>query len=226
MKLRVASFNVLASAYLHLGDYAARGLLQPHVRLLGLLEQIDNLQADIIGIQEAEPLLVQALDARQEWQICWSQKSGGQPDGCLILARRIINAKFTTRYYNDGSGHLAQMATIGDTVFANTHLLYGGNVPQATQLLDWLGATQAAVVLADCNDRPGGPVRALFTAAGFWNTCGTAPTALIGREPAALDLLAVRGIPAEPIPTRLPQIIPSPNNLSDHIPVIAEIEIR
>lgn len=69
-------------------------------------------------------------------------------------------------------------------------------------------------------------MRELVEAAGFFNTCGSQPTALINQEPAALDLLAVRGVRAEHLETGLrPEGIPNIACPSDHIPVMASIEI-
>lgn len=234
-RLRCATYNVLADAYLGWGDYShvPAGLLEPGARLPLLVRLIGELQADVIGLQEAEPVLVAALDATGKWQRpLWSPKTDGEPDGCLMLVRKGITVtNFETHAYRDGSGHIMQSMVIGGVVFANTHILWERPSPnhrgvaQTKKLLERLGKGPA-VILADCNDRPGGPIRELVAAAGFTNTCGDKPTAFVNQELAALDLLAVRGVNAEPIETTFrPEGIPSTADPSDHIPVMAYVEI-
>ena len=231
MQSRCASFNVLADAWLGYGDYAhvAADLLVPGVRIPHILMLIANLRADVIGLQEVESPLVAALDATGKWQQFWSQKQGGEPDGCLTLVRHGITVKdFATHAYH-GSNHIMQTVTIDGVVFANTHIQWAPanernhpGVVQMEELLMRLGEKQPAVILADCNDRPNGPIRALIEEAGFTNTCGDQPTALINRKQAALDLIAVRGVRAKRIRTNFrPEGIPNASCPSDHIPVMA-----
>lgn len=234
MWLCCASFNVLADAYLGYGSYehVDSELLVPGARLPHLLGLIDRLEADVIGLQEVEKPLREVLEATGVWQPFWTQKDGA-PDGCLTLVRQGITVEDPVSYvYSDGSGHVMQSVVIGDVTLVNTHIKWApagdrhhSGIAQTDELLEWLGTKPRAVILADCNDRPGGPVRARVEAAGFRNVCGDEPTALIGQERAALDLIAVRGIRAERIPTALPAgRIPSNYCPSDHIPVMAWIK--
>jgi hypothetical protein len=227
---RCASFNVLADAYLGYGNYShvAPSLLGPGARIPHLVRLIASLQADIVGLQEVEKPLVDALRATGDWQLRWSPKEGGRPDGCLMLIRNGITATdFETHPYSDGTGHVMQSVVIGDIIFVNTHLKYPPDqygVPQIQELLGRLGKTAPAVIFADCNDRPGGPVRALVEIAGFTNSWGHVPTARIGEELAALDLLAARGVYAERIALPFsPEGIPNEDCPSDHAPVMAHI---
>lgn len=234
--MRCATFNVLADAYISYGDYSHvdPGLLLPNARTQGIVQVIDGLQADVIGLQEAEEPLVHALSERDNWQTFWSPKEGGKPDGCLTLVRHGVDVnRFDTHPYGDGSGHIAQILHIGQVVFTNTHIKWAPietpghiGVAQARELLEHVGPEQPAVIFADCNDRPNGPVRQLIERAGFINVCGDVPTALVNQEPVALDLLAVRGITAKCI-TKSYQLtaIPSKDCPSDHIPVVAELEV-
>ena len=82
------------------------------------------------------------------------------------------------------------------------------------------------MLFGDCNDRPGGPVRAVLSEAGFVNIPGDIPTALIGEERAPLDLIAVRGVYGMHIPTLYTvDGIPHVACPSDHIPVVVDVEI-
>lgn len=229
---RCATWNVLADDYLRYANYshAPQQLLLPGARLPLVLDVVARLDVDIIGIQEADSALVAAFDATDKWQVFWSSKNGGQPDGCLTLVKRgITTSGFWSRFYGDGSGHVAQSVTVGGLAFVNTHIMWPpssrGSV-QAKELLRWLGLTKPAVVMADCNDRPYGLVRQYFEEAGFVNTCGLMPTAFMNGELDALDLLTVRGAHAEHIATGFdPTGTPSLACPSDHIPVLANIEI-
>lgn len=228
---RCATWNVLTDHYLDYGCYGhvPQQLLQPQARLPLVLDVIAKLNADIIGIQEADFALVTALDATNEWQVRWSPKDGDEPDGCLMLVKPSITiSNFWSRFYSDGSGHVAQAVTVGGLEFVNTHIQWPpdtrGSV-QVEELLEWLGRTKPAVIMTDCNDRPHGPVRALFDGAGFVNACGFMPTAFVNGELASLDLLTVRGARVEHIETDFePMGIPNYIRPSDHIPVVANVE--
>lgn len=236
MRLRCVSFNVLADAYIGYGDYShvEPGLLERGARLLYLEQLIDKLDAHIIGLQEADLSLLDVLLETGKWHIFWSPKTG-RTDGCLALVRRgygIKVAKFWDFAYGAGDGAVAQCLLVNDTVFINTHLQWAPpdslahvGVRQATELLEKVGEGPS-VIFADCNDRPGGPVRYLIEDAGFTNVCGERPTALIGSERAPIDLLSVRGVQAAFVDFGFyPEGIPSRDCPSDHIPVCGDIEL-
>jgi hypothetical protein len=195
---------------------------------------IDGLQADVVGLQEAELPLVEALDETGTWQSHWSPKGRNKPDGCLTLVRNGIDfSDQETHHYDDGSGHVVQTLRIGQAIFANTHIRWApasdpehAGVAQTQELLDLLGPDTPAVVFTDCNDRPGGPVRKLFEASGFVNLHDEEPTAFVNKEPVSLDLLAVRGLHAEYIGTDFTAVeIPNRACPSDHIPKMAYVDV-
>ena len=228
MQLRCATFNVLADAYLDHGDYshADPELLKPQGRLPYLLRTITDLEADVIGLQEVEAWLLEALRATRRWQIFWTPKIGGKPDGCLMLVNSNIEvADFKSIQYRDGSNHVMQWVLINGVTMLNTHIRWDlfYRVSQAQRVLGELGE-RPAVILADSNDRPGEPVHELIEQAGFWNVWGDAPTALIGSEHAPIDLLAVRGVDACREGTLSPlDGIPTLQCPSDHVPVMVEL---
>lgn len=234
MQLNCVSFNVLADDYLTDGDYrhVQPDLLKPGARTPHMLRTIADLRADVVGLQEVEFAVAAAFAATGNWQTLWSPKRNSKPDGCLTLVKRgIFVTDFATYAYDDGTSHLMQLVIIDDVAFANTHIIWAPadtpdhpGVSQTRKLLERLSEWPRAVIFADCNDRPGGPVRALVEAAGFNNVCGDEPTARIGDELAALDIIAVRGIHAERIATAAPDDIPNTTCPSDHIPVMARVE--
>lgn len=231
-----ATFNVLADAYISYGDYSHvdPSLLLTGARTQSTVELIDSLHADVIGLQEAEEPLKHALEQTGNWRTFWSPKERGKVDGCLTIVRHGIEVSaFDTYPYSDQSGHIMQCVRIGQLVFANTHIkwapadaLQHAGVAQTTELLKHLEPSRATIIFADCNDRPNGPVRQLIEKAGFINVCGDRPTALVNQEPVALDLLAVRGITAKRITQDYSLAeIPNKSCPSDHIPIVAELEL-
>lgn len=237
MILRLASFNVLAVAYLNHGTYTpgAITLLRGPERVPRLVQTIENLGADIIGLQEVETSLVSALSATQKWHLLWTRKSGDKPDGCLLMVRRGIGMfKFDDMTFPDGTGHVMQSVEIGGVTIVNTHLKWSPEqskrhfgVEQAQTVIGHL-QNRPAVVMGDCNGRPGGRVRALFDENGFCNAWGDLPTALIVKdgvsERAPIDLIAGRGVKivSAGMP---PEVDGIPNRRcpSDHVPILADI---
>lgn len=237
-KLRCATFNVLADAYLGYGDYSHvdPALLVPGARLDALVRQVNGPLlggVDIIGLQEADRSLVEAFEDDERWQTLWSPKRRNKPDGCLTLVKNNVEiADYNSFSYSDESGHVFQIVQIGHVAIANTHLKWASaddprhiGVSQARELLDILTNQPIAVILADCNDRPGGPVRSLVEGAGFKNVSADKPTAVVNKELVALDLLAVRGLSAHWVDTNYDlNSIPNEACPSDHIPLVADLE--
>lgn len=234
--MRLASFNVLADAYTGYGDYSHVDpeLLKQDARIDGLVELINDTQADVVGLQEVEVPLMEALIQAGGWKTFWTPKGKGKPDGCLTLVRNGLNVVSSNEYqYGDGSGHVVQTLTLDQLNFANTHIKWAPadspdhiGVSQAKELVALMRRAKKAVIFADCNDRPNGPVRKIIEEAEFANVCGDEPTAIVDKELVALDLLAVRGLKAHCL-TKTYDVSSIPNNdcPSDHIPIVAEIEI-
>lgn len=232
--MRCASFNVLADDYTSYGDYShvEPELMQPGARISGIVDLVNSFAADIVGLQEVDVPLLNAFDSQTNWQTFWSPKGLDNPDGCLTLVRAGINVEHFAAYlYTDGSGHIAQCLSIGKILFANTHIKWAPadspdhvGVRQVHEFINVIGAENPAVIFADCNDRPGGPVRHVIEAAGFTNALDDEPTAIVNQELVALDLLAVRGLAAEVIELNI-DVSQIPNNTcpSDHMPILAEV---
>lgn len=232
--MRYATFNVLADAYTSYGDYghADPELMQPGARLHHLFHQINNLGADIIGLQEADKGLVEVFEGDTRWQSFWTPKGRNKPDGCLTLVKSGVEVTdHESHRYDDGSGHVFQLMHLGGVALANTHIKwapeddrYHVGVSQTQELLTALDPYEAAVILADCNGRPKGRVQTMVEQAGFVNLNGDRPTAIVNGELAALDLLAIRGLSGTLIPADYDLYsIPNKACASDHIPIVAEI---
>jgi len=234
--MRAATFNVLADAYLGYGDYSHVDpeLMKSGARTEGLIRAIDDLDADVVGVQEAEESLVSALNDTGNWQTFWSPKELNKPDGCLTLVRPSYEVKgFETYPYSDGSGHIMQIVRLGRTAFMNTHIKWAPadtpdhvGVGQVTELLNKIDNERFAVIFADSNDKPNGPVRKLVEDAGFNDMFGEMPTAIVNGEAVALDILAVRGISSTMVSKNYDVLkIPNKELPSDHIPLVADLEI-
>lgn len=233
--MRIATFNVLADAYIGWGDYshADPKLLTAGARLSHIVRQVNDLNADVIGLQEADRNLVEAFESDPRWQSLWLPKGRGKSDGCLTLVASGVDiVDYIPGRYEDGSGHVFQVTQIGKRAIANTHIRWAPaedpehvGVLQARQLLRVLDNYQVAAILADCNDRAGGPVRTLVGKAGFAELSSDKPTAFFNQELAELDLLAIRGIKGRLRPNDYDlTTIPNRSCASDHIPLVADLE--
>jgi len=235
MELRTASFNVLADEYLKYGDYSRVDptLLVEGARTNGIVRVIDELQADVVGLQEADLSLLSALEDTEKWQTFWKPKEN-KTEGLLMLIRKGIEvSNYESREYGDGSGFVMQAMKIGRAVFANTHIQWAppedfqhAGVTQTTELLHYIGADKPAVILADCNDRPNGPVKNLLERENFYNLYEDEVTATVNQAPAALDILAIRGLKAVRLGARYDvTTIPNAQLPSDHVPLLARVEV-
>ena len=232
--MRLATFNVLADAYTSYGDYshATPELMQPGARLEYLSHQINHLGVDVIGLQEADRSLVEVFEDDKDWQSFWTPKGRNKPDGCLTLVKSTLEVADHESYlYDDGSGHVFQLTRVGGVAIANTHIKWAPEddrnhigVGQTKELLAALDDQQAAVILADCNGRPGGRVQTMVEEAGFTSLSGERPTAIVNGELVAIDLLAIKGLKGILAPTDYNlNAIPNEFCASDHIPLVAEV---
>lgn len=226
--MKVTSFNVLADAYLKNGDYSRvePELLRPGARNRSLVRLIQNLDSDILGLQEVEQPLVDELVDTSKWQAFYTQKTS-KPDGCLTLVKNEIPIDNQVEYrHEDDSGHVYQITQVGNIAIANTHIKWAPaddpnhiGLGQVRELLQSL-AGGPAIILGDCNDRPGGPIRQLLAKSGFTDANESLMTAIVDGELAALDLTSTRDVKATSAGEYLnPRTIPNHNCPSDHIPI-------
>jgi endonuclease/exonuclease/phosphatase family metal-dependent hydrolase len=237
--LRVGTWNVLYDKYVNPEWYqhVPPELLVPGARQQRIREVVESLNADVVGLQEAGVELYHEFARTGEWIPLWTPNPKRKTVGCLLLVklgRQVMN--FERLVFSDPSGDVAQLARVDDVWFVNTHIRWAEEgakdhigVRQTALLLNWLGG-YPAVLLADCNSRPGGRVRQQFADAGFTSVSGDEPTAFVYDTPAArselaaLDLLAGREVPVSRVLLDYsPESIPTAKCPSDHIPLLAEV---
>lgn len=137
----VASYNVLADAYLRPEWFAAvdPAHLDPAWRRGAILQRIVGLAADVIGLQEVEPLVFDLLRvelAAHGYVGHFARKRGERPDGAAFFVHPPVEVRSVSPlYFQDGvdgqapSGHCALLLDATwqgkDLQIATTHLRYG-----------------------------------------------------------------------------------------------------
>jgi len=148
--IRIASYNVLADAYLKPAWYAHvdPAVLDRDWRWPALARRIAGLQADVVCLQEVEPACFAALSEgldRVGLIGVYAQKGQGRPDGCATFHRPVTLQLMEQRtlHYRDArdgeadSGHIALIcvfdSVIGTLRIAGTHLRWAPDdaAPQA-----------------------------------------------------------------------------------------------
>lgn len=138
-QLTVATYNVLATAYISSGmfPHALQELLEPRYRLPAVAAHVARLDADVICLQEVEQDMYANVEhclSPLGYSGTLTKKGGGKPDGCTVFVRTSICTliKVVRVDYDDAlpgqsrSGHIAQLAVVkyaGRLLgIANTHL--------------------------------------------------------------------------------------------------------
>jgi endonuclease/exonuclease/phosphatase family metal-dependent hydrolase len=188
---------LLADAYIHPEWYPGTpaSVLARAWRLPAVVQRVADLDADVICLQEVEPGLFQALEARLRALGCagqYAQKGGSRPDGCATFVNDTALGLRDWRPlpYADGrgpkppSGHVALIVVLEteDRVLgiANTHLKWDPpgtpveehwSYRQIRQLLDeqqtFDPPCHAWVVCGDFNATPGSDVVGTLQQAGW-----------------------------------------------------------
>lgn len=157
-RLRVASYNILADAYLRPEWYrhVEPRWLDPAWRAPALVARIARLEADLVALQEVEPEAFARIAAglrERGFEAHFAQKRG-RPDGCALLYRRaaVDAADFEVLYFDDGidaapaSGHLALIGRfdtpLGALHLACTHLRWAPDETPAAQHIGWRQARE------------------------------------------------------------------------------------
>ena len=166
MSLSVASYNILATAYVPHARYRGtpKIVLDPAWRIPALVQHVIDLGADVLCLQEVELQSFAALKSRLSslgYAAQYTRKTGGKPDGCATFYRQQAFELVAARVveYADGaqgqanSGHIALIVLLrmaGRVVgIANTHLTWD---PPGTQTAAKLGRRQALQLLTECHN--------------------------------------------------------------------------
>lgn len=132
----IVSWNVLADAYVRPEYFPSTpsALLAPGARTAAIVSRVVASGADVVCLQEVEPELVEAIRARDVYDVRYVQKGRGKPDGCAMLARRGTVCFDAVRElaYPDGSGHVALLAVVRPA-----ELRAGGAIGIATSHVKW-----------------------------------------------------------------------------------------
>jgi len=248
---RVASYNVLATAYIRPRFYphCDPAHLRPAWRIPALVEHVASLDADLIGLQEVDAATYVALEAGlspRGYVGHRAPKTGRKPDGCATFHRRaVFDAGQVERVaYGDGSGHIALLVTLrhagGILGLANTHLKWAPpgtahDLDQMRELLAALATPERSattwIVCGDFNAKPDSPVLAALANAGYRAShAGMADAFTCNPNGAAkaIDYLchtaALRAAPhlLTPVDDRTP--LPSREQPSDHLAVISDFD--
>jgi mRNA deadenylase 3'-5' endonuclease subunit Ccr4 len=152
MSFTVASYNVLASAYIQRAHYPRTPamVLNPAWRVPALVQYISRLKADILCLQEVEPEFFVALRTslgEMGYGAHYARKYARRPEGCAIFFRgnavQLLNAHVIA--YADGAGiapdtgHIALRALFrsdgGILGVVNTHLTWdSASTPRNAQV--------------------------------------------------------------------------------------------
>jgi mRNA deadenylase 3'-5' endonuclease subunit Ccr4 len=167
MSFRVATYNVLATAYLAKGDYSRvpKELLDPVRRVPALVRHVTGLKADLICLQEVEVDVFEALEGALEPQGYTGHlelKGRAKPDGCATFysSRVFTLSKAMRLEYQDRekgpaehSGFVALLLALKCKKMilgvANTHLRWDR---PGTPLGRQIGRRQVLELLERCQD--------------------------------------------------------------------------
>lgn len=195
MKFSVASYNILADAYVRPGyfPFSAREALDPVLRRPALARRIAGLAADVVCLQEVEPAALAAIEAHLTplgYEFHFAQKQAAKPDGCAIgvQRQRLDLRAVATHVYADGdatrspSGHVALLVVLesGGRRFgvATTHIKWD---PPDTAAHTRLGSRQVPQLLDACERAE--PRCTAWIACGDFNaTADSAVLAELGRR--------------------------------------------
>jgi mRNA deadenylase 3'-5' endonuclease subunit Ccr4 len=168
MSFSVASYNVLATAYIQRAWYSRTPalLLNPAWRVPALAQYIAKLNADILCLQEVEPDTLAPLRASlggSGYGLEYARKRNNRPDGCAILYRQSLFQLIESRaiVFADGgglapdTGYVALMVTLQNAKrilqVIDTHLTWD---PPGTPRQRQLGYRQMQQLLREQEQVP------------------------------------------------------------------------
>jgi endonuclease/exonuclease/phosphatase family metal-dependent hydrolase len=250
LRFTAATYNILADAYVRPNRYpdSPAAALEPRARRARLLERIAALDVDLLGLQEVEPAMHEAIAARlAASHLGVHAQRRGRPEGCSVFVRRgkleLIDSEVHHYVARSDDQQLALIARVElegrRLAFATTHLQW---CPDQTAAAEHVGRAQLLELLDVLDEHArgldrivGGDFNAVSRscvveaalARGLalgaasqrpWDTCN------INRRPRKLDYLLYPRERFEPRPDPLPPLrrdtpMPSLVEPSDHLPL-------
>jgi mRNA deadenylase 3'-5' endonuclease subunit Ccr4 len=262
MSFAVATYNVLATTYIKPEWYpgVADHLLRAETRVPALVRHIEALDADILCLQEVEPDVFAARNARLGplgHAGYYEQKGRNRPDGCATFVRTAaFGVRHTRRLeYRDRetgaeahSGHVALLLVLerdGQALgVVNTHVRWmAPNTPRDEQV----GFRQVAELIAVCRDfdppcrdwvvcgdfdyPPDAEAVGAMRDAGYSFAHADRPhirAAVANGRAKLIDYLfhtaGLRARPLDPPVVTDDTKLPSPDQPSDHLALVAEFD--
>lgn len=262
MPFKVATYNVLASAYIKPAWYEGvpEHLLQAESRVPALVHHIEELNADILCLQEVEVDVFAALKNRlvsQGYEGHYEQKGHGRPDGCSTFIRKgmfTVQSSQRLEYHDQESGpeeisgHVALLLALKHDEHvigvANTHIRWS---KPGTLRDEQVGYRQVMELIATCkqfepacrdwiacgdfNYKPDSDVVRAMRDAGYAFAHADRPhirTAVANGRAKLIDYVfhtaGLRAKPLDPAVITDASKLPSPDQPSDHLVLMAEFD--
>jgi mRNA deadenylase 3'-5' endonuclease subunit Ccr4 len=253
MAFTLATWNILANAYIR-PEYYPRTpaqILDPMWRIPAVVRRAKEIDADVLCLQEVEAEVLAPLENELGgvgYLGRYARKGGHRPDGCATFVRRFKLVADRRVVFAGGSGHVAQLVYLeleGQRLMVlNTHLKWDPpdtprerqwSYRQIVECLDLLrserGSTDGQIVCGDFNVVADSDVVGALQAAGFEYAHRDFPaihTCNSNGEAKLIDYLfhsdSLRAKPLLPPPIDGQTALPSAEQPSDHLPLIAEFD--
>jgi mRNA deadenylase 3'-5' endonuclease subunit Ccr4 len=261
MSFTIATYNVLASAYIQRAHYPRTPamVLNPVWRIPALVQYIRRLKADILCLQEVEAETFVALRTSlgvMRYDAQYARKYARRPEGCAIFYKRNAFELLSARViaYADGAGiapdtgHIALCTLFrsggGILGVINTHLTWDPpSTPQNAQvgqrqtqqlLTEYVNSASDArgwIIAGDFNVTPDSEIIAMVERAGLrYAHSGLTGvfTCNVNSDARMIDyIFRSSELVAEPqLPVAIDDktILPSAEQPSDHVPVMAKFD--
>jgi len=246
----VASYNVLAAAYMQPGRYRRSPAMVLHSmwRIPAVAGRVASMSAELICLQEVEIETFAAVRARLSsagYAAEYSRRRGGKPDGLATFYRRETFDRVDARTldYSDNDGDIALVMIFnhaGRSIgVINTHISWEPREAGERRGLKKIGellstcATNAEeasawIICGDLNATPESQIVAALEHAGFDNAHRSLPnahTCLVDGWAKTIDYIFfsndLSAEPREGAHVRADVPLPSAAEPSDHVPVMA-----
>ena len=240
--LSVGTWNVLAEEYVRLGHYteAAPSSLDGTTRRAKVVAWVLASGLDVLGLQEADEYLVEALEEELGGErVLWYPKLGGSIGVATVLGD-VELVRSSGVVLQEGASQVAALVeVVKDNVHyrvGNVHLKYVAPVgPESERagVIQMKAALRAmssfggapSILVGDTNARPGELVRESLVYAGYREYQGVGPSAVIDGVAESIDVVAGFGVQGRARRSEV-EVVGIPNEAvpSDHVPLLVDFE--